>query len=128
MLKLTDSPTRAIRACGWPTTLGGVFGAEVTTKPPAAVKVTVPLGVVNTTTASLAPAVSLTGMSKTAVTTCWLECVTEVPVRLPMVTLSGAAPAGGGGGTSLSSVNVTSRPVVPASAEPGTTDVISLEF
>ena len=64
------------------------------------------------------------GMLNTAVTMYWLLCVTDVPLMLPIITLSGMTPAGGAGGTSVSSVNVTSRLATPCAAESGSTTVI----
>ena len=118
-VKLTGSPTRTVCDAGCSTIVGGVSGAEVTVNPPAIEKVSVPRGVVKTTAASLAPSGSSMGMSNTAVTMYCVGCATEVPTRLPIVTLSGSTPAGGGAGSSLSSVKVTSSPVVPCSAESG---------
>ena len=104
--------------------LGGVFWLAVTVKPPAFEKTSVPLGVEKVMAASLVPVGSADGMLKRAVTTYWLECVPEVPAMVPIITLFGMTPAGGAGGTSVSSVKVTRRLVEPCGAEAGLMAVI----
>ena len=104
--------------------LGGMSAPAVTVNPSAIEKVSVPSGGEKVIVASLEPVASPIGISKTAVTMYWLVCVTEVPVRLLIITLSGITMASGAGGLSVSSVKVTRTLVVPWAAEFGSTTVI----
>ncbi|PWB70425.1 MAG: hypothetical protein C3F15_13875 [Holophagae bacterium] len=106
--------------------VGGVSGIAVTVNPPGMEKVSVPCGVGKVTAQFFAPVGSDDGMLNTAVTLCWLEWEAEVPTSVPIVTLLGSTPDGGAGGLSVSRVKVTSRPLVPCSAELGSTAVIWL--